>query len=164
MPHKQNPVICNAIIANAARIPHLATTLLMTMSQQHERSPGLWHAEWEVIESIFKLTAGSLEKYLDLLITMEVKTDRMASNLDITQGLIYSENIAHHLAGRMGKKEAHNYVKEICEKAKTENRHLRDLLNEANFSPPEIDSLFDPEKTLGSTYQIIEAILKKTKN
>jgi len=164
LPHKHNPVICNVILANAARIPHLVATLLSTMVQQHERSPGQWHAEWEVIESIFRLTAGSIEKYMILLNSMEINIDRMSSNLDHTHGLIYSEKIALHLAKKMGKTAAHQYVKNVCEKAQAENRHLQDILKDEDLSTSEIDAIFNPEKILGSTYQIIEAILKRTKN
>lgn len=163
MPHKHNPVHCNAILANAHRIPHLVATFLGSMLQQNERSAGLWHAEWETLESVFRLTAGSLKKCATLFDSLEVNTDQMLANVNITQGLIFSENIALQLAGKMGKMEAHAFVRKICEKSQAEHRHLKDLLKDQSFSEEEIDSFFNLEIILGSTYEIIEAILQNTR-
>ena len=54
MPHKRNPVTSTAILANANRVPHLVATMLSGMVQEHERSAGLWHSEWEVLTEIMK--------------------------------------------------------------------------------------------------------------
>lgn len=164
MPHKHNPVSCNVILANAQRTPGLVATFLGSMLQPNERSAGLWHAEWETIESIFRLTAGSLEKLLNLLKSMLINSDKMLANLDLTQGLIFSESIARQLTASMGKMKAHEYVKELCEQSTAEKRHLKEILKDRHFSKEEIRSFFDPEKTLDSTYRIIEAILHKTGN
>ena len=49
MPHKRNPVGCAVMIAAATRAPGLVATMLSALPQEHERSLGLWHAEWETL-------------------------------------------------------------------------------------------------------------------
>lgn len=48
MPHKRNPVGAAVLIGAATRAPGLVATMLAAMPQEHERSLGLWHAEWEL--------------------------------------------------------------------------------------------------------------------
>lgn len=110
MPHKRNPVTCAAILANANRIPNLVATLLASMPQEHERSAGLWHSEWEVLTEILLLTAGSIERSIELIASLEVDDKRMLQNLELTKGLIYAENISLALAIKMGKINAHELV------------------------------------------------------
>jgi 3-carboxy-cis,cis-muconate cycloisomerase len=49
MPHKRNPVGAAVLIGAATRVPGLVSTLFSAMPQEHERSLGLWHAEWETL-------------------------------------------------------------------------------------------------------------------
>ena len=58
MPQKQNPVACAMILASAARVPGLVSTMLVAMQQEHERGLGLWQAEWETLPEIFRITAA----------------------------------------------------------------------------------------------------------
>jgi 3-carboxy-cis,cis-muconate cycloisomerase len=67
MPHKRNPVSCVAILANAQRIPNLVSTILGCMTQDLERAAGKWHAEWETLSDIVKLTAGALHQAVKIL-------------------------------------------------------------------------------------------------
>ncbi len=52
MPHKRNPVGAAVLIGAATRVPGLVSTLFSAMPQEHERSLGLWHAEWETLPEI----------------------------------------------------------------------------------------------------------------
>ena len=52
MPHKRNPVGAAVLIGAATRVPGLLSTLFAAMPQEHERSLGLWHAEWETLPDI----------------------------------------------------------------------------------------------------------------
>ena len=62
MPHKRNPVGAAMLIGVATRAPGLVATMLSAMPQEHERSLGLWHAEWETLPELCKLVSGSLEQ------------------------------------------------------------------------------------------------------
>ena len=60
MPHKRNPVGCAVVLAAAVRAPALVATMLAAMVQEHERGLGGWHAEWETLPELARLTAGAL--------------------------------------------------------------------------------------------------------
>jgi 3-carboxy-cis,cis-muconate cycloisomerase len=159
MPHKRNPVTCAAILANANRIPNLVATLLASMLQEHERSAGLWHSEWEVLTEIMLLTAGSIEKSIELVASLEVDEKRMLQNLELTKGLIYAENISLALATKIGKINAHELVEKACKLAVFQQKHLKEVLEEMNVDLPNLEELFKAENSIGNSLDIIDEIL-----
>jgi 3-carboxy-cis,cis-muconate cycloisomerase len=161
MPHKRNPVTCAAILANTNRVPHLVATMLSVMPQEHERSVGLWHSEWEVLTGIMQLTGGSIEKSIGLIEGLEVDENRMLANLELTKGLIYAENLALALAQKIGKSTAHEYIENACKKAIQEKKHLKEVLLEMNIEVTDLDSLFDPQNAIGLSLELIDKVVKK---
>lgn len=159
MPHKRNPVTCAAIIANATRVPHLVASLYSAMPQEHERSAGLWHAEWEVLSEIMLLTAGSIERAIELIESLEVDKQRMLLNLELTKGLIYAENVSLALATKIGKINAHELVEKACKSAISQQKHLKEVLEEMNIDLPNLEALFKPENSIGNSLEMIDEIL-----
>ncbi|MDZ7934677.1 MAG: lyase family protein [Emticicia sp.] len=160
MPHKRNPVTCAAVLANANRVPSLVATLLAAMPQEHERSAGLWHSEWEVLTEIMLLTAGSIERSIELISSLEVDDKRMLQNLELTKGLIYAENVSLALATKIGKINAHELVEKACKSAISQQKHLKDVLEEMNVDLPNLEELFKAENSIGNSLEIIDEILK----
>lgn len=56
MPHKANPVRSTLIAAAARRAPQLAATLYGSLAAEDERPAGAWHAEWEPLRDLLRLT------------------------------------------------------------------------------------------------------------
>ena len=161
MPHKRNPVTCAAILANSTRVPHLVGSMLSSMVQEHERSAGNWHAEWEVLTEIMLLTAGSLEKSIELISSLEVDEKQMLMNVDKTNGLIFAENVSLVLATSLGKIQAHELVEKACKLSISRKLHLKDILLESNLELDNMDELFNPLHSTGNSMEIVDAILKK---
>jgi 3-carboxy-cis,cis-muconate cycloisomerase len=160
MPHKRNPVTSTAIIANANRIPNLVATMLMAIPQEHERSAGLWHSEWETLTQIMRLVAGSVEKSIALIVDLEVDTQRMLFNLEQTKGLIYAESVMFELAKTMGKAAAHEYVEKACQMAIQQDKHLKEVLADKKLD----NALFEPINAIGNSLAIIDQICKDSGN
>jgi 3-carboxy-cis,cis-muconate cycloisomerase len=165
MPHKRNPVGCVAILANTARIPGLIATLFSCMLQDHERATGLWHAEWETMAEIVQLTAGCVSKAVEITDGLEVRTEQMLHNLELTKGLIYAENVSLALAEKIGKQEAHALIEAYSKEALANNIHLRELLlSKPNItqqlSTAQIESLFDPAESIGLCKELVNQVLK----
>jgi 3-carboxy-cis,cis-muconate cycloisomerase len=160
MPHKRNPVSCAAILANTSRVPHLVGNMLAIIPQENERSAGLWHAEWDLLRDTMLLTAGSLEKSIELLAGLEVNEKRMLTNIDLTQGLIFAENLALALSPTMGKVAAHEMVEKACKKALAYKKHLKTIVEEEALAVENIDAIFDPQNAIGNSVEIVEEILK----
>lgn len=161
MPHKRNPVSCALILSNATRTPGLVSTMLSALPQEHERSAGLWHAEWETLTQLMNLTSGSLEKSVDLIGNLEVDKNRMLQNIEITNGLIYAERVSLHLSKSLGKMQAHESVKKACATAIQKRKHLKAVVLEMHPKIENIEELFKPENAIGNSVSWVEALLKK---
>lgn len=164
MPHKRNPVGCVAILAAAQRSPALVATLLQSMPQDHERATGLWHSEWLPFVELCKISAGALQQTLIIANGLEVDTARMRANLELTNGLVYAENLSLALADKIGKAAAHEHVEALCKRVAQEQSHLKilalsDALVLQHLSPAVIEPLFDPANALGECNSLIDAVL-----
>ena len=154
MPHKRNPVGAAVLIGAATRVPGLLSTLFAAMPQEHERSLGLWHAEWETLPDICCLVSGALRQAQVIAEGIEVDAARMRRNLDLTQGLVLAEAVSIVLAQRLGRDRAHHLLEQCCQRAVAEQRHLRAVLGDdpqvsAELSAEELDRLLDPAHYLG---------------
>ena len=161
MPHKRNPVGAAVLIGAATRVPGLLSTLFSAMPQEHERSLGLWHAEWETLPEICCLVSGSLKQALLVADGLGVDAERMARNLDLTQGLVLAEAVSIVLAQRVGRDTAHHLLEQCCKRAVAEQRHLRAVLGDepqvtAELSAAELDHLLDPANYLGQSRTWVE--------
>lgn len=166
LPHKRNPVQSLAMAAIAQRTPGLVSTLLVAMTQEHERAIGGWHAEWEVLPELFVLAGASLNHALPLLKGLEIDAHRMRTNLDLTHGLILSERVALALGETLGRTAAKTIVEDASRAAIAGRRHLRDVLGTdplvtASLDERALDALFDPATYLGATQAVIDRALAR---
>ncbi|WP_230018837.1 3-carboxy-cis,cis-muconate cycloisomerase [Pseudomonas savastanoi] len=161
MPHKRNPVGAAVMISTATRAPGLVATMFAAMPQEHERSLGLWHAEWETLPELCCLVSGSLQQALQVLPGLQVDAERMAINLQSTKGLVLAEAVSIALAQRIGRDAAHHLVEQCCRRAVEQGALLRQVLGETpqvseQFSSDELDRLLDPSHYLGQARQWVE--------
>ena len=164
MPHKRNPVGAAMLISAATRAPGLVATMLSAMPQEHERSLGLWHAEWETLPELCKLVSGALEQAGSLADGLEVDTERMSENLQRTRGLILAESLSIKLAENLGRHPAHQLLEECCKTAVAQNQDLIQvvLANSAvreHVAEADIRRLLEPGEYLGqSSRWVLQAV------
>jgi 3-carboxy-cis,cis-muconate cycloisomerase len=161
MPHKRNPVGAAVLIGAATRAPGLVATMLAAMPQEHERSLGLWHAEWETLPELCCLVSGALQQALLAVPGLEVDAARMRSNLELTQGLVLAEAVSIALAQRIGRDAAHHLVEQCCRQAVQQGVHLRAVLGAnaevgAELSAAELERLLDPAHYLGQARRWVQ--------
>ena len=164
MPHKRNPVGAAVLIGAATRAPGLVAILLAALPQEHERSLGLLHAEWETLPELCCLVSGALQHALVIVPGLEVGVTRMRANLELTRGLVLAEAVSIALAQRIGREAAHQLVERCCRQAVAEQRHLRAVLGNsgevtAQLSAAELDRLLDPAHYLGQARRWVERAL-----
>jgi len=160
LPHKRNPVQTTAIIAIATRTPGLVATMLAAGLQEHERGVGGWHAEWDTMRELLLLTGAAALQMQTLLEGLEVDTERMRANLELTNGLIMAERLTFALAPSLGKAKAKAFMETACKQAVAEKRHLREMLRDApEAAGLDLDALFDPATYLGASDVFIDRIL-----
>ena len=164
MPHKRNPVSAGAVLAAATRVPGLVSTMLTAMVQEDERGLGNWHAEWETLPEIFRLTAGALHHMAGIVPHLEVDSERMRRSLDATQGLIFAEAVTMALGRHTGKAAAHKLVEAASLRARESGKHLREMLEQdksvtERLSSAELDRLFAPENYLGAAEELVDRVI-----
>ncbi len=164
MPHKQNPVAAMAVEAGVRRAHALVGVLLGAMLQEHERAVGGWHAEWETVGELFRLSAGAVARVRDVVDRLHVDPVRMRTNLDAAHGLPLSEHVALRLAPLMGRGEARALVERAIQRCRTSGHHLRDeLLADptvtTHLTTAELDEALDPTRYLGATQEFIDRAL-----
>ncbi|NGM87973.1 adenylosuccinate lyase family protein [Parapusillimonas sp. SGNA-6] len=163
MPQKRNPISCE-LIWNASKVVRQQAGLALdAMMQDFERATGPWHLEWSVIPESFVLTAGALEQAKFMLAGLEVDTERMRRNLDISAGLIVAEAVMMGLAPHIGRQTAHNVVYDACRKAAESRRPLADTLSEdlrvsQQLNRDTVHRLCDPRNYLGSAPQMVDRV------
>src|SRR5215510_209524 len=168
MPHKRNPITCGVVLAVAQRAPGLVGIMLAAMPQEHERSLGGWHAEWETLPEIVRVSAGALHHMAEMVAGLGVDPTRMQQNLELTHGLIFAEAVTAVLGKKVGKSKAHQILESASRKSITEKKHLRDVLTSdpqviPHLNREEIVSLFEPLNYTGVARQFIDRAIAASK-
>jgi 3-carboxy-cis,cis-muconate cycloisomerase len=169
MPHKRNPVASIAILGCTRQVPGLLATLAMASEQELQRAAGAWHAEWEPLTALLRLTGSASSWAAELLPGLIVDTLRMAANLAATKGLPLAEHVSSLLAGVLGGAQAHDLVAEAGARAVSAGLPLSDVLlsvpkleerlSSAGITAEQIDSALEPSGYLGATDAFITAAL-----
>ena len=169
MPHKRNPVASIAILGCTRQVPGLLATLTAASEQELQRAAGAWHAEWEPLTALLRLTGSASSWAADLLPGLVVDTSRMAANLAATKGLPLAEHVSSLLAGVLGGAQAHDLVAEAGARATSAGLPLRDVLlavpkleeqlSSAGITAEQIDSALEPSGYLGAAGAFVAAAL-----
>ncbi len=164
LPHKQNPIAPTKILANAKRLPSLVSALLTSMVHEHERSVGGWHAEWVTFPEIVRVAGGSVAHALDLVSGLKICPERMQANMELTNGLLFAENVSIELAESLGKSTAHEILTGASQKSRQTGQHLREVLEEDPtlkklLDPGDLDRLFSPEQGSELVNGLIDRVL-----
>ena len=170
MPHKRNPIASIAILGCTRQVPGLLGILVSNSEHELQRAAGAWHAEWEPLAALLRLTGSASSWAAELLPGLIVDTSRMAANLTATKGLPLAEHVSALLADVLGGAQAHDLVAEAGARAVGAGLPLRDVLlavpkleerlTAAGITPEQIDSALEPAGYLGATDAFITAALE----
>ena len=169
MPHKHNPVASIAILGCTRQVPGLLATLVACAEQELQRAAGAWHAGWEPLTALLRLTGSAASWAAELLSGLTVDASRMAANLAATKDLPLAEHVTSLLAGVLGGVQAHDLVAEAGQRAVSAGLPLRDVLlavpklegrlASAGITPEQIESALEPAGYLGATDAFVTAAL-----
>lgn len=164
MPHKRNPVRAAAILAAALQAPGLVATLLAAQLQEQERGLGGWQAEWLVLPQLCRLAEGATRQARLLAEGLELRPERMAANLALTDGLILAEAVTLALGRTLGRLAAHHLVEQASKQALATGKPLAAVLSAmsevtAVLPPDEIARLLRPENYLGAAGAFVDRAL-----
>ena len=164
MPQKRNAISSELMLAASKAVRQHAGLMLDAMVQDLERATGPWHAEWVALPESFVLSAGALHQARFMLGGLIVDPERMARNLDMTDGLIVAEAVMMGLAPHTGRQQAHDIVYAACRSVNAEGGTLADALARlpevtAHFDRAALQRLTDPRNYLGEAPQMVDRAL-----
>ncbi|HLX41145.1 MAG TPA: 3-carboxy-cis,cis-muconate cycloisomerase [Ktedonobacteraceae bacterium] len=164
LPQKHNPVDATGALAAARLAIGIVPVLLAAMAQEHERAVGGWQVEWSAIPDLFRFTASAVARVRSAVEGLQIDSERMRANLNLTGGLIMAESLTMALAPHLGRPDAQRIVQAICEQAVKSGEGMRQAVMEhaqvtAVLSPEEIDNALNPAHYLGSTNAFINRAL-----
>jgi 3-carboxy-cis,cis-muconate cycloisomerase len=154
MPHKRNPVAAVTARAAARRVPGAVATVLSNMDHEHQRAAGAWHAEWETITDLLRLTGGAAHRLSQSLSGLHVHPEEMARNLDATGGALLAERVTAALATHT--EQAREIVTARCAAGAPLDS---DPAITAFLPPSTVRELLDPAAYLGHAPELVDAIL-----
>ncbi|MGV8872345.1 MAG: 3-carboxy-cis,cis-muconate cycloisomerase [Rhodococcus sp. (in: high G+C Gram-positive bacteria)] len=154
MPHKRNPVAAITARAAARRVPGAVSTVLSSMDHEHQRAAGAWHAEWETITDLLRLTGGAAHRIATSLDGLHVYAENMARNLDATGGALLAERVTAALSVHT------DSAREIVTARCATGAPLDSDPNITQFLPPAtVRELLDPAGYLGHAAEEVDALL-----
>jgi 3-carboxy-cis,cis-muconate cycloisomerase len=159
MPQKVNPVTSEQIIAAARTNAALLGAMHQALVQEHERATSGWQIEWLTLPRMFELTASALRKAEFLAAHLDVDEARMRHNVSASNGLMLAETLTFALSRTMSRKTAKALVTAACRTARTERRHLVDVVRGQTDAPLDWDALKSHSIPFGSAQAFIDRVL-----
>ncbi|MDQ0643279.1 lyase family protein [Microbacterium murale] len=156
MPQKQNPVAAVLIRSSALRAPQLGATLhLASALAVDERPDGAWHAEWQTLRELLRLSLGASALAAELIAGLDIDHDAIARNAAVSGGLILAERLSITLAPVIGTDAVTRIVA-----AASGGEDLHTLVADAvrdSGAALDVDELLDPEGYLGLAEHLASA-------
>lgn len=165
MPHKRNPMMCEAILALARLTRRHAATAIDAMLHEHERDWSSVHMEWAYVPELCTMAHGAMTLTLRVLRGLMVYPDNMQRNLEATHGALLTERVMLALGKFIGRQRAHDIVQEAAMRAFERRIPVGELLKRdpavsAHLSGETIDSLLDPAGYTGLASAYVDQVLK----
>ena len=166
LPHKRNPVGSVAVVAASRRAVALVGLVAATMDHEHERAAGNWQAEWATLPELVRLVGGAAANLAEVLASLDVRPDRMATNLANAGGFPLAEAVQRALAPRLGRLVAHDLVEAACHRALDAGTPLLAALSDtpeiaAVLSPAELQDALNPANYLGAALRLVDRALEQ---
>jgi len=164
MPHKRNPVLAERITGMARLLRADALVALENMALWHERDISHSSTERFIFERALGVAAYSTRTLGDVLDGLEVDTERMQANLELSGGMIYSEALLLAMVEQGADRQAaYRVIQDAAKAAHNGETTFRDALLADRqvaewLTPDEIERAMDLEHYLagiGATYRAV---------
>ena len=162
MPHKQNPETCERVCGLARIVRSLVTPALEDMVTWHERDLTQSSAERFILPESSILVDYILSLMCNIVANLRVDSERMTTNLSLTQGRAMSESVMMSLVKKgVNRQGAHEMLRQLTIKSAIEKKHFKHVLMEdktvgTRLSEKEIDTALNSENYLGTAVKQAE--------
>ncbi len=164
MPHKNNPILSEALVVLARKNANLISIQMQSIVHANERDGIAWALEWDNLPDMISNSGTALKHADKIAKEMKINILAMKRNLDLTNGLIFSEAATFILSKKIPKSKAKEIIEKACERAVLEHKNLANILQELT---PDLQLNWQEElqieKHLGISKEIIHLTLEKIK-
>lgn len=166
MPHKRNPMICEAMQTLATMVRHDAGHALTAMVQEHERGWPMLQLEMGYLPRMATGVHALLRGAVQVLEGLHVYPERMERNVHLLKGLILSEAVMIQLAKTIGRQTAHDVIYRASMRAFEEDISLAEALAgeeevTKHMTVEEINELLDPRRYTGLATVFVDQIVAR---
>lgn len=169
MPHKRNPELCERICGLARLVRGHALTSLENIALWHERDISHSSTERIILPDSCLAIDYMLSLFIPIIRDLNVYTDNMRRNLELTRGLVFSQRVLLALINKgLNREEAYKLVQKNAMNAWQGKESFLNWLEAdkqilAHLSKSELESLFDYNYYLKYVDAIFERLgLSKT--
>jgi adenylosuccinate lyase len=169
MPHKRNPVASENLSGLARLVRSNASAAFNNVALWHERDISHSSVERVIIPDTTIIIDYMLNRMTDIIRHLVVYPKRMQQNLELTRGLIFSQQVLLALARQgVSREEAYQMVQKQAMRAWKEHSDFRELVRgdpdiARYLGPGEIEGLFDVDSQLRHVDTIFARVFERTK-
>ena len=170
MPHKRNPVASENLSGLARLVRSNASAALNNIALWHERDISHSSVERVIIPDTTIMIDYMLNRMTQIIRRLVVYPKRMQQNLELTRGLIFSQQVLLALARQgVSREKAYQMVQKQAMRAWKEHTDFRDLMRSdadiARFLGSEdLEELFDVNAQLRHVDTIFARVFGQTKD
>tara|TARA_B100000965_G_scaffold387419_1_gene390734 strand:- start:1101 stop:2393 length:1293 start_codon:yes stop_codon:yes gene_type:complete len=166
MPHKKNPILSENLTGLARMIRSYVTPALENISLWHERDISHSSVERNIGPDANITLDFALSRLANILDKMIVYPKKMINNLNMTRGLVFSQELMLELTkSGISKEKSYRIVQKHAKSSFNKNLKLKDLVKKdklisKNLSDKEIDKIFNYSKHFKNINYIFKRVFK----
>lgn len=162
MPHKRNPELTERICGLARLVRAYAVTALENIALWHERDISHSSTERVAVPDAFIVLDYAIDLFTQVMRGLRVYPERMARNLELTGGLLYSQRLMLALIDRgLKREEAYRVVQRLAMQAWETGESFRKLVSSdpevcRHLTAGDLAEVFDPAyfvRNIGEVYR-----------
>ncbi len=166
MPHKKNPILSENLTGLARMVRSAVVPALENIALWHERDISHSSVERNIGPDANITTDFALVRLTNILDNMIVYPQKMLENLNLTKGLIFSQEIMLELTKTgLSREKSYKMVQSYAKKCFAENLNLIDVISSDKFimskiSPKKLKSIFNYSKHFKNVNFIFRRVFK----
>ena len=166
MPHKKNPILSENLTGLARMVRSAVVPALENIALWHERDISHSSVERNIGPDANITTDFALVRLTSILDNMIVYPKKMLENLNLTKGLIFSQEVMLELTKTgLSREKSYKMVQSYAKKCFAENLNLIDVISsdkqiKSKITPKKLKSIFNYSKHFKNVNFIFRRVFK----
>ena len=166
MPHKKNPILSENLTGLSRMVRSYVAPALENIALWHERDISHSSVERNIGPDANITLDFALNRLLDILDKMIIYPKKMIQNINLTKGLIFSQEIMLELTkSGLSREKSYKIVQSYSKKCFSENTNLFDLISKDKFmmskiSKSKLNSIFNYSSHFKNVNLIFKRVFK----